>query len=96
MRSPGELPKDGKKVAETLGVKFYSGSKEEERPLSILLEGREEMVVDVLEQAVEEDIRTGRRRRRFRVRTEEGKCYVLKEQDGVWIVRRLADPGKVG
>jgi len=84
------------KVAETLSVKFYCGSKEDERPLSILVEGKEEMVVDVFDQAVEEETQTGKRRRRFLVRTEGGRSYAVKEEGGAWVVSRLVGPDRVG
>lgn len=77
-------------MAQTTNVKFYSGSKGDEKPSSILVDGKEKMIVHICEQAVEEDISTGERTRTFRVRTEDGASFVVRQMGEGWTVSPLA------
>lgn len=77
-------------------VRFYSGSKGDERPSCILVDGREKMIVHIYGQGVNEDIATGKRTRTFKVRTEDGASYVVRQAGEGWTVSRLASNGKMG
>ena len=83
-------------MAQTAKVGFYSGARGDERPFSILVDGREKMIVHIYEQALEEDKSTGRRTRRFKVRTEDGVSFVVRQVGEGWTASPLASTDMMG
>jgi hypothetical protein len=83
-------------MAQTTNVRFYSGAKGDEKPVSILVDGEEKMIVHIYEEAVEEDVSTGERTRRFKVRTEDGASFAVRQMGKGWVVSPLASVDKMG
>ena len=72
-----------------IGVRFYSGSKGDERPFCIVVDGEERLIVQISKQAIMEDAKTGKRRRMFEVITENGETYSVEEIEGTWKISNL-------
>jgi hypothetical protein len=72
-----------------MDVRFYSGSRVEERPVSIIEGTNERKVVEIVEQFLVEDSTSGERRRSFKVRTEDGGLYAVLESGDGWVVRAV-------
>lgn len=83
-------------MVETISVRFYFGSKGEEKPVGIVVGGKEKTIVHIYEQALEEDASTGKRTRRFKVRTEDGASFVVRQAGEGWTVTQLANADKMG
>lgn len=68
-------------------VYTYSGYKADERPLRFEHEGKEHMIREIINQTREEIVGKGLRRK-FTVRTEEGKIFTLfhKEIKDQWFL----------
>ncbi len=67
-------------------VMCYSGSKGDEEPRAVVLDGRRYQVLGVIERWEEEDMVTGERRCAFvlDVRGLEGEVRVFRLDDGGW------------
>ena len=61
-------------------IEFYSGSRAEEEPRVLWIEGCRVDVAEVLERALAQDHRL------FRVRGDDGRVYTLREQSGAWTI----------
>jgi hypothetical protein len=75
-----------------IGVRFHSGSKGDERPFAIAVDGEERLVVQISKQAVMEDANTGKRKRIFEVMIEDRETYLLEETEGTWKISNLTSP----
>lgn len=73
----------------TVKVRSYAGSRAEERPISLELDGETIGVSSVIGRSVEEDSRTGMRLRVFRIEGSDGHRYTLvhDEQADEWSLR---------
>ncbi|MCL4458497.1 MAG: hypothetical protein M1136_05425 [Chloroflexi bacterium] len=79
---------------ESAEVKCYSGSRYGERPCSFRWREREYEVKEILHTwySVAANV-PGRRRRHFRLRTEEGTIVELSydEDDDLWLIQKMND-----
>jgi len=71
-------------------VRFYSGHRGEETPLSFEADGQVHLIDEVIERAIVEDFHTRRRQRVFLVRTDRNEHYELRG-DEKWSLRQLPD-----
>ncbi len=73
--------------SQPIQVHTYSGYKADERPLKFEHEGKEHTVREITNQTCEEIIGNGMRRK-FTVRTEGGKLFILfhKEIEDQWFL----------
>jgi hypothetical protein len=61
-------------------VHTYSGYKADERPIRFEHEGEEHMICKIINQTFEESVGNGLRKK-FTVRTEEGKIFTLFHEE---------------
>lgn len=62
-------------------VKWYSGRVLNERPASIIIDGKEILILQVLKEEIQEDIRTRKRERVFSVSTDSGDYEITFSPD---------------
>ena len=66
-------------------VECYAGSRADERPRRVIIDGREHVVVRLLEETLDESSDSKTQRRRFKVLTDEGIVLdVIRSGDGSW------------
>ena len=74
-------------------VEFYAGSRGDERPRRVTIDGRKHVVARLLAESVEESAVTKARTRRYRVLTSEGMVLeILCTADGEWFLA-ASEPG---
>ncbi len=64
-----------------MDVKFYSGYKGEEKPISFELDGKTHRVVELIETKIAEDYRTKKRSKVYLVKSEDGNIYEIKYKE---------------
>lgn len=72
-----------------VGVEAYAGVRADERPMFIIDGGRRKTVKKLLSARIEQDVKTGWRRRVFEVELEGGDAAVVRhdeEDDSWWIL----------
>ena len=70
-------------------VECYAGSRADERPRRVLIEGCEYRVVRLLSSSIEQTLATTESIRRFRVVTEDGwQLDLVRTSDGDWFLER--------
>lgn len=70
-------------------VECYAGSRADERPRRVVIDGREHIVARLLEETLDESSDSKARRRRFRLLTDEGIVLdVIRSGDGAWHLSR--------
>jgi len=66
-------------------VECYAGSRADERPRRVIIDGREHLVARLLEETLDESSDSKTQRRRFKVLTDEGIVLdVIHSGDGSW------------
>ena len=66
-------------------VECYAGSRADERPRRVIIDGREHVVARLLEETLDEGSDSKARRRRFKLLTDEGILLeVIRSGDGAW------------
>jgi len=66
-------------------VECYAGSRADERPRRVIIDGREHVVARLLEETLDEGSDSNARRRRFKLLTDEGILLeVIRSGDGAW------------
>lgn len=71
----------------SITVECYAGSRADERPRRVIIDGREHVVARLLEETLDESSDSKARRRRFKLLTEEGITLdVIRSGDGAWYV----------
>jgi hypothetical protein len=71
----------------TITVKFYSGSKAEERPRIVVIDGREYRVKRLISEQLERVLNSNAEIRRYRVLTECGRIFdIAKYPDARWVI----------
>jgi len=66
-------------------VECYAGSRADERPRRVIIDGREHLVARLLEETLDESSDSKTQRRRFKVLTDEGIVLdVIRSGDGSW------------
>lgn len=66
-------------------VECYAGSRSDETPRRITVDGREYVVARILAESVEVSSGSNERSRRYKVQTEEGMVIeVVRTSDGAW------------
>lgn len=66
-------------------VECYAGSRADERPKRVIIEGREHVVARLLEETLDESSDSKVQRRRFKLLTDEGIVLdVIRSSDGAW------------
>lgn len=69
-------------------VECYSGGRSDERPRRVMIEGREHRVARLLEESIEQSLKTRTAARRYRVQMECGMILELTLAEGAWSARR--------
>jgi hypothetical protein len=78
----------------SITVECYAGSRADERPRRVIIDGREHVVARLLEETLDESSDSKARRRRFKLLTEEGFTLdVIRSGDGAWYLSPES-PGK--
>ena len=68
-----------------INVECYAGSRADERPRRVIIDGREHLVARLLEETLDESSDSKTQRRRFKVLTDEGIVLdVIRSGDGSW------------
>ncbi len=71
----------------TVQVECYAGSRAEERPRRVRVEGRQHTIARLLSSSVEQSLATSALLHRFRVVTEEGlQLDLIRTSDGDWFI----------
>lgn len=66
-------------------VECYAGSRADERPRRVIIDGREHLVARLLEETLDESSDSKAQRRRFKLLTDEGIVLdVIRSGDGEW------------
>jgi hypothetical protein len=66
-------------------VECYAGSRSNETPRRIIVDGREYVVAQLLAESIEESSGSNEQTRRYKVRTDEGMVLeVVRTSDGGW------------
>jgi hypothetical protein len=69
----------------SITVECYAGSRADERPRRVIIDGREHVVARLLEETLDESSDSKARRRRFKLLTDEGITLdVIRSGDGAW------------
>ena len=75
-----------------MSVKWYSGYKGGERPISFDLEGEEHMIDYILRKEIVEDYKTKERRIHFWVKTDKGVYKLIHDEvTGETAIEKLAE-----
>ena len=70
-------------------VECYAGSRADERPRRVVIDGREHIVARLLEETLDESSDSKAQHRRFRLLTDEGIVLdVIRSGDGAWHLSR--------
>ena len=73
-------------------VECYAGSRADERPRRVVIEGRQHTVARLLSSTVEQSLATTAPLRRFRVVTEDGlPLDIIRTADGEWFLERKTE-----
>ncbi|MFL6213726.1 MAG: hypothetical protein ACJ74J_07485 [Blastocatellia bacterium] len=73
-------------------VECYAGSRADERPRRILIEGRQHTVARLLSSSIEQSLKTTAMLRRFRVITDAGlQLDLIRTADGDWFLERKTE-----
>ena len=66
-------------------VECYAGSRADERPRRVVIDGREHVVARLLEETLDESSDSKAQRRRFKLLTDEGIVLdVIRSGEGAW------------
>ncbi|HEV8482402.1 MAG TPA: hypothetical protein VGV87_02495 [Blastocatellia bacterium] len=73
-------------------VECYSGSRADERPHRIVIDGHEHLVTRLLAESIEEGVHAKERVARFTVLTEQGKTIeLIRAESGDWYLVSIRD-----
>ena len=73
-------------------VECYAGSRADERPRRVLIEGRPHTVARLLSSSIEQSLSATAPTRRFRVVTEYGwQLDIIRTVDGDWFLERKTE-----
>jgi hypothetical protein len=77
-------------------VECYAGSRADESPRSVTIDGRKHLVARLLGESVEESVVTKTRTHRYRVLTSDGMLLeILRDSGGEWFLAANQSPDQV-